>query len=147
MSEKKTHALYSVIFEDNTNFQGGNSYFETKWKDLPNKKIKRIFVRLPGGDFLTLASYDKYFYMVESTKDWARINVKNNTSEKINQNTPKLEYFYIMGKKDNLIVSYRISLKVSKDGDRYKLGDITKRIYTTDSIKIQQWGLKKDMWK
>lgn len=146
-SEKITHALYSIVFEDNTRFIGGSSYFESKWTDVPYKNIKRIFVRLPGGNHLTLDGYDLYYFMVEATKDWARINVKEKTAQKINHNIPRLEYFYIMGRKNDLIVSYRISLKAEKDGEKYKLGDITKRIYKTDSQKIKTWGLRESMWK
>ena len=38
------------------------------------------------------------------------------------------KYIYIMGLKNGMVTSYRISL-VGKDGeDRYKIGDITKRV-------------------
>jgi len=148
MNNKKTpHSLYLITFKDGTKFIGGNSFFETKWTDVPYKEIKRIFVRLPGGDHLTLSGYDKYFFMVEATKDWMRINVKNKTTQKINHNTPRLEYFYIMGKKKDLIVSYRISLKAVRQGDEYKLSKITKNVYATDALRIKKWGLNKNQWK
>lgn len=146
-SEKKTHALYSIVFEDGTKFVGGNSFFETKWKDIPKKKIKRIFCRIPGGDYLTLGGYDQYYYMVEVVKDWARIDTKKKTSKKLKNNIPRLEYFYIMGRKKDFVISYRVSLKAEKDGEKYKLGDITKRIYTKNSPRLKTWGLREKMWK
>ena len=147
MSEIKPHALYSIVFEDNTKFIGGTTYFDTKWKNVPIKKIKRIFCRLPGGDYLALGGYDKYYYMVEAVKDWARINVRTNKTQKLKNNIPRLEYFYIMGKKGDVVVSYRVSLKAEKDGEKYKLGDVTKRIYTKESKKLKTWGLRQSMWK
>lgn len=144
MSDKKNQALYSVIFDDGTKFLGGSSYSETKWTEIPeNKKIKRIFYRLPGGDYLTLAGYEQYYHMVEGLKNIARIGRKKMNLFFLNQSKPlnqgiKVEYAYIMGKKSEYVVSYRISLIGSKEGNRYKLGDITKRIFEVTDEKISK---------
>jgi len=105
-SDKKNQALYQVIFSDGSAYEGGKSYFNTGWNDMPDKKIKRIFYRLPDGNYLTLHGYDEYYHMIEATKDWARIG---KTIEKLN-NKPRIEYAYIMGRKGKKVVSYRITL-------------------------------------
>ena len=109
MDDKKSSPLFSVIFEDGTHFIGGNSYFETKWLEIPIKPIKRIFYRLPGGDYLSLGkeNYDKYFHMVEMPIDWAKISLN-----KVEMLNPKkiIEYAYIMGRRGDKVISYRITL-------------------------------------
>ena len=77
----KNQALFSVIFEDDTVFYGGDNYKETKWLSIPNQKIKRIFYRLPDGNYLSLSGYDSYFHMVEVTQDWMKVG---NRMDKIN---------------------------------------------------------------
>ena len=69
----KNIPLYIIIFKDGTNYLGGNNYFNTGWNNMPNKPIKRIFYTLPTGDNICLEGYEKYFHMVEATKDWMRI--------------------------------------------------------------------------
>ena len=61
--------LYTVIFEDGTEFIGGDNYTDTKWLELPNKKIKEILYKLPDGDYLYLGGYQKYYHMVEALHD------------------------------------------------------------------------------
>ncbi len=101
----KNQALYSVIFEDGTCFLGGNDYYNTKWLEIPSKKIKRIFYRLPSGDYLTLDGHTKYYHMIETTKD---LNGKR-------QGEVRPEYAYIMGLKDNTVISYKIPLCVNSN--------------------------------
>jgi len=142
MSDNKNQALFSVIFEDKTSFVGGNNYRNTKWMDIPtNKKIKRIFYRLPDGNYLCLGDYEEYFHMIEATRDWMRVS--KNKIEKLNS-SPKVEYAYIMGKRGKKITSYRITL-FSKKNDRYKLGDIVRREFDFDSRFIK--GLNKSIWR
>ncbi len=137
----KNLPLYSIIFEDKTNFIGGTSYFDTHWMSIPNKKIKRIFYRLPNNDHICLSGYEKYYYMMEGTKDWMRIAKKGIT---ILKNKPKVEYAYIMGRRGDNVISYRITLLNKKD-DKYKMGDITLRIFNVNSKKIR--GLNPDNWR
>lgn len=66
--------LFYIYFEDGTNFEGGTNYFESKWKDIPNKKIKSLSYRLPCGTYLNFSNYDKYYHIVEGTKDLNGIN-------------------------------------------------------------------------
>lgn len=100
MKTKLTPKLFTIIFEDGDNFMGG-TLLDTKWLEIPNKKIKRLFYKLPHGDFLCLAGYEKYYHMVEATKD---LNGKY-------RGQVRLEYAYIMGKLGNTVRIYKINLK------------------------------------
>lgn len=107
-------SLYTIVFEDGTHFDGGN-FYNTKWGEIPiNKKIKRIFYLLPSGDYLTLAGYDEYYQMIEVAQDAIRMSKTKKTGKieaKRMKAKPRLEYAYIMGKKNDYVVSYKISLK------------------------------------
>lgn len=111
MSDKLNHAqlpLFIVVFKDGERFVGRTSYFDTGWLDLPLKPIKRIFYKLPNSmDYICLEGYESFFHMIEATKDWVRIGAGK--VEKLN-NKPIIEYAYIMGKRGNKVVSYRIVL-------------------------------------
>lgn len=142
MSDKKNQAIFSIFFEDGTNFIGGNSYFETKWINIPkNKRIKHIFYTLPDGNVLVLKGYNKYFHMIEATKDWRR--VKKTSATRISAN-PRIEYAYIMGEKEGIVTSYRITLFHKKD-ERYHIGDIVRREFYKNNPKIK--GLNPDNWR
>ena len=138
MTDNKNHGqfpLFTIIFQDGSNFVGGNNYFETKWLNIPIKKaIKRIFYRLPNNDYLCLSGYDSYFRMSEACKD---LTGKN-------KGKIRLQYDYIMGKKENKITCYRITLYKGKDS-RYKIGDITTRIFNINNEFIK--GLNPDNWR
>lgn len=143
MSDIKNHALYSIIFEDGTQYIGGSSYTDTKWRNIPNKKIKRIFYRLPGGDYITLSGYEKYYQMIEGTKDCIRVSRTKQTANLIKAQT-RVEYAYIMGKIKDKVVSYRITL-FNRKNDRYRVGDIVKRVFDVSDSKIQE--LNSQEWK
>ena len=137
---KRKQPLFVAIFEDGTKFIGGISYFNTKWLDMPFKKIKRIFYKLPTRDYICLEG-NKYFHMVEATKDWMRISKKG--IETLN-NEPRIEHAYIMVRRDNKIISYRITLS-TKESDRYKNGDITVREFNMNDKFITK--LNPDNWR
>ncbi len=143
MSDKKImdKPLYIIIFKDKTHFLGGTSYFKTIWLEIPNKPIKRIFYILPTGDNICLEGYEKYYHIVEATKDWMRVT--KNKIEKLN-NAPVIEYAYIMGKKGNEVTSYRITL-INRKSDKFRLGDITVRKFNINDSKIK--GLNIQGWK
>lgn len=149
MGDKKIMPLFTVIFEDGTNFIGGTSYFETKWMEIPYKKIKRIFYKLPTDDYICLSG-DKYFHMVEATKDWARIGGDKVVKLK---GQPRVEYSYIMVRKNDKVTSYRITL-IGKNSaeknchigsNKYRIGDITVREFNINDEKIQK--LNPDIWR
>lgn len=136
MSDKKNQArpLFQVIFEDGTMFQGGDNYFVCKWTDIPKKKIKRIFYKLPTGDYIALDGYDRYFHMIEATNDL--------TGKR--KGIVTLRYAYIMAQKGDKVRSYRMSL-YSKPDDKFKTGDITIREFNNDDAKIK--GLNPNNWR
>ena len=131
--EKKP--LFVVIFEDGKHYTGNTSYLETGWLGiLPNKPIKRIFYRLPDYNYLCLEGYEKYFHMIEATNDLTGRN-KGKTV---------IRYAYIIGKRENKVESYRISLFENKDS-KYKIGDIVKREFDLNSKFAN--GLNLDNWR
>lgn len=138
MTDNKNHGqfpLFTIIFQDGSNFVGGNNYFETKWLNIPIKKaIKRIFYRLPNNDYLCLSDYDSYFRMSEACKD---LTGKN-------RGIVRIQYDYIMGKKEDKVTCYRITLHEEKDA-RYKTNDITTRIFDINDKFIK--GLNLDNWR
>jgi len=133
MGDKKSQALYTIVFDDDSTHYGG-TIFDTKWLEIPNKKIKRIFYKLPNGDFLCLGGYSKYFHMIEAVQDL--------TGKE--RGKTKVEYAYLMGQKKDKIRSYRITL-INKPFDKHKLGDITVREFNINNEKIQK--LNKKGWK
>lgn len=125
--------LFIAILEDESLFQGGNSYEHTRWLELPtDKKIKRLFYTLPDGNHLCLDIYDRYFMMIEALKD---LNGRN--AGKIS-----LEYAYVLAEKDDKITCYKISLKYSGNE---KIGDIQRIEYKNTDPFIQ--GLSKKGWR
>ena len=135
-------SLYQVIFVDGTVFNGGKSHFLTLWDEIPQKTIKRIFYKLPDNNYICLGGYEKYFHMIEATKDWMRMGGKKGMERLSNE--PRIEYAYVMGKKGNTVTSYRITLFHKKD-DRYKIGDIVRRDFDINSKFIK--GLNPTIWK
>ena len=125
--------LFILVFADNSIFQGGD-YNKTKWNEIPqNKKIKRIFYSLPNGsDCLCLDGYDTYFNMIECTTDLNGID-----SGKV-----KIEFAYIMGKKEDKIICYKIALSYTAN---HRLGDIQKIEYLESDEFIQKLNI--NGWK
>jgi len=118
-------SLYTVIFKDNSNFSGGN-FTETKWTEIPNKPIKRILYTLPTGDNLVLNNYDKFFHMIEATYDLSGKNKGKST----------LEYSYIMGKRNKIVICYKINLKT---------GNMERKIFDEEDNFVKK--LNKNGWK
>ena len=112
--------LYKAIFLDGSEFEGGNSVFNTKWTSIPNDKgIKEVHYFLSDGNKIVLKDYEAYNHIVEATRD-----IYGPKGMKLQF---KLHNVYIMGLKNNIVTSYRISLKGKKGQDKYLAGDITKR--------------------
>lgn len=147
----KNLPLFSIIFEDNTSFVGGNNYFQAKWVNIPKKPIKRIFYRLPLGDYLCLEDYEKYYHVVEATKDWMKIG--GGKIEKLS-NEPIIEYAHIMGKQGNKVTSYRITLynkkfvivQVSLGNKIVNYGLTTKCFVRETTLNSRKEEIKKDKW-
>jgi len=133
MRDNKNHPLYTIIFEDESIFEGG-TIMNTKWLEIPNKKIDRIFYKLPTNDFMCLSGYDKYFHYIEAVQD---LNGKE-------RGKVKIENIYLMGRKENKVKSYRITL-TNKPFDKHKVGDITVRNFDINDDRIAK--LNKKGWK
>ena len=115
-------SLYTIIFKDNTTYKGGD-YSNTGWLDIPNKSFKRVIYRLPNNDNLVLNGYTCYFHCTEGITD---INIKS-------KQPTKLKFTYIMGKKNGIIICYKINIETDDsgiydisfktvDGDEYVFG-------------------------
>src|SRR3972149_4312322 len=124
--------LFILVLEDESIFTGG-SLQETKWMDIPkNKKIKRIFYSLPNKDYLVLENYNRYYHFIEATTDLSGQNAGK----------VRIEYAYIMGKKQERITCYKIALSYSGN---HKAGDVQRLEYLESDNFIQK--LNKDGWK
>lgn len=127
MNTQAVQSLFTVVFEDDSIFKGGENYKETKWLEIPNKKIKRLFYKLPHGDYFCLSGYEKYYHFIEATKD---LNGKRKGEE-------RLEYVYLMGKLGNKVIVYKISLKNGGNYmSRYKLDGESD---TITALNINGW--------
>ena len=133
--DKKNTALYYILFEDKTKFLGGTNLKNTKWSEIPNKKIKAIFYKMPYNDCIVLSGYDSYYHMVEVVKD---LNVKN-------ANTTKIEYTYIMGKKDDEVICYKIAQCKKQKTIKHEIGDVFVKKYNINNEWIK--SLNSISWK
>lgn len=124
------NSTYTVIFKDKSNFSGG-TYIDSKWLQIPDKPIKRIIYNLPDGNNLILNNYNQYFHMIEACQD---INGPK-------AGLVRLEYAIIMGRKDNKVDVYKISLI---NRGNFFPGEILKLQYDWDSDYIRK--LNKDGW-
>jgi hypothetical protein len=94
--------LFIVIFEDNTSFSGG-CYKDSKWLQIPPKKLQSLFYLLPSGDYIYLTGYDKYY-----TTHEIAIDIVGGNGEQ------KIKYAYVMGKKNKTCTQYKIDLRTGK---------------------------------
>lgn len=125
--------LFIVKFKDGEMFEGGFTYQETKWMQIPAKEIEGISYRMPDGNYLTLGGFDSYFHMVEAVQDiyGGRPGVVS------------VEHAYIMGKKEDKVISYRFTLS-NRPGNKYGFGDMTRREYSVNDDKIKK--LNQNVW-
>lgn len=123
---RKENMLFTVIFEDNTSFNGGDDYFDTKWLEIPKKKIRTIFYRMPIGDLLCLTNYDSYCHYVEGTHDL--------NGEKAGETV--VAYDYLLARLGNKVVEYKMNVKNCK---------IDINTYEISNERISK--LNKDFWR
>lgn len=90
--------LYQIVFEDNTTFSGG-TLENTKWKEIPNKKIRSIFYSLPTNDMLCLTGFERIYHYVEVAMDLNGVE----------SGKKKIEYTYLIIERDNKYIQYRIN--------------------------------------
>ena len=119
--------IYQLVFDNNEIFNGGESLFDTKWKEIPlNKKIRTIIYFIPTQAGLILSGFEKIYHYVEAVKDLNGID-----SGKI-----KIEYTYLIIKKNNQYIQYRIN---------QQSGDVEVNILEKDSKYIA--GLNPSFWR
>ncbi len=112
----KNSPIYTVIFEDNTKYLGGENYYNIGWFNVPQKKIKQILYRFPNNNVIQLEGYDNYYQYVEV--------IKILTGKERGKISP--EYAYLIGKKNNEVIRYRISLKDKNEKikiERFNIAD------------------------
>lgn len=61
--------LFTIIFQDDSLFEGGDNISNTKWKEIPDKSIRTIFYRLPLGDYLCLSDFSRIYHYIEAIED------------------------------------------------------------------------------
>lgn len=102
--------IFKAVLADGE-FIGGNLK-HTKWSKCP-EGICSLEVKLPYGDFLKLSEYEMFNFFIGASKS-------------IRGGEITINHIYALGKKEDLVTSYRITL-ISSDISRHKLGDITVR--------------------
>jgi len=104
--------IYKIIFKDKEEFIGGNLN-APKWNKCPDKEIKSFELILPYKDKIVLYDYDKYNFFIGAIKP-------------ITGGKMALVHLFLMGCKDDLVTSYRITL-ISGKNSKHKIGDMTVR--------------------
>jgi hypothetical protein len=112
--------IFKITFTDNTIFEGGESVYNSKWKDIPSKEILCLEYFISDGESIKLSNFEAYSHIVEATQ-----NVHGPKGTDLRQ---KLENIYVMGCNGKEVTSYRISLRGISGKDKYHKGDITRRI-------------------
>ena len=92
--------LFIVLFEDNNIYYGKKTYEDAGWKEIPNKPIKKIFFRIPTGDYLILADYESYYHYVEVIKV-----ISGENAGKL-----QIQFAHILGKRNGRVVEYKINV-------------------------------------
>lgn len=128
---RKSSPLFIAITKDKKQLVGTEDYLNPGWKEIP-EGLDKVFYRLPDSNYIVLQGYDKYFYGVNGC-----IDIIGN---KKGQRRP--EFLYFMGKKGNIVDSYRITLFNRGNNERYKVGDITKRQYSWKEMSKKYRGWK-----
>ena len=118
--------LFIVLFTDNDIYYGKKTYEDAGWKDIPKKPIKKIFFRLPTGDYIILADYQSYYHYVEVIKV-----ISGENAGKL-----QIQFAHILGKRNGRVVEYKINVLS---------GDTEVKLYDEDNQYIK--GLNPTGWK
>ena len=115
---KQNWMRFIAHFEDEVvqgNPLGGK---DSGWSSLPDKPILHLEYIMPYGDSIVLHGYDEYLHMIEAV-------------QQVGHNV-RVEHVYLMGRRKNLSLSYRITVFQLRPNDRFKIGDITVRLTPKD---------------
>lgn len=110
--------LYTIVFDDDSIFKGGDLQ-NTKWLEIPDKKIRSIFYSLPIENILCLTNFKRIYHYIEVTED-----IIGDKKGIVN-----LECSHLLIERNNEIIHYKIDLKNSNIlvemlniNDKYILG-------------------------
>ncbi len=93
--------LYTIVFHDRTTFEGGDSYFNTKWTDIPDKDISTLFYYLPSGESLCFTHFKRIYCFIDGAMD-----IMGAEKGKI-----KPEYIHIFVERNCIVVHYTINIR------------------------------------
>jgi len=103
--------IYRAVLKDGE-FIGGNLK-HTKWSKCPDG-IYSLEIKLPYGDFLKLSGYEMFNFFIGASKS-------------LRDGAITINHIHALGKREEMVTSYRITLIGSNPVARHKLGDITVR--------------------
>lgn len=106
--------IYNIVFEDGSEFKGGNMEYPG-WNKCPrDKKISALELCIPNGDGkIVLDEYEEYNFFIGASKF-------------IQGGSVRISHMYGLGSRRGIVTSCRITL-ASSDGNKHKVGDITIR--------------------
>jgi hypothetical protein len=90
--------LFIILFADNDTYYGKKDYFNSGWKEIPDKSIKKIFFRMPTGDYFIMSEYSRYYQYIECTK------ILSGESAGKTQ----IQNIHILGQKKDKVIEYKI---------------------------------------
>ncbi len=96
--------LYTIIFEDNSVYQGGD-LVNTLWANIPDKPIKKFTYYVPNTkQIICEENFLRVYHYVEVTQD----------IHQGNKGAVNLEYSYLIFEKEFEYEGYRINLQTKK---------------------------------
>jgi hypothetical protein len=96
--------LYEIIFIDDEKFIGG-TLTETKWMEIPDKKIKKFIYYVPNTrQIISEENFRRVYHYVEVCSDLS--------GDK--KGITQLEYSYLIFEKEYEYEGYKINLKTKK---------------------------------
>ena len=126
--------IFIAILRSGKQFRGGNSYDDSKWNDI-KEPLDKLYDTLPDGNILVHHNFEKYNHIIEKTQNF---NMKGQQIGK-----ERIEYVYIMGKRGDIVTSYRITMFHGKPGkDKYRRGDILRREFPWQKMSKKYSGWK-----
>lgn len=90
--------MYKLTLENNEEYIGGD-FYNSKWNSIPSIKIKELEYNI-GDMILRLSGFEAYNHLLEF--------------ENIQNKGKRIRAVYIMGKKDNIITTYKFDFILQK---------------------------------
>ena len=106
--------IYKVVFEDGSEYIGGNLNYPGWNKCSNEKRIKALELNLPNRkDKIILEGYEMYNFFIGARKPLSKGKIT-------------ICHMYGLGHRRGIVTSYRITL-VSDRTEKHKVGDVTVR--------------------